>query len=302
MIIGIVDSLVVPGLYPPDVLETPGYMAPEVLATQHLLVNDPDRKLPSCWTNLFSLAVLIYESLLQRHPLKGPKVNSRASTEEDERLSMGSKALFIENPHDTSNHWSTSENWPEMKPTCDKLGPYLKRVIMQAFVDGLHNPSARPTAGDWENALSRSEDLLIPCGNTSCQAKWFIYMEGQTPTCPWCGWTLNNPIPILDFHYEDWNGHFRPEGHSLVCWNNRQLYKWHIFSNVRPLEGVDTQAQAHVQYLKGQWKILNLNLDSMVSPTGNTVPKEDAIYLRDGDEIVLSKDDKGRHVSVRMIP
>jgi hypothetical protein len=39
----------------------------------------------------------------------------------------------------------------------------------------------------------------------------------------------------------------------------------------------------------------------MVSPAGNPVPKDQATYLRDGDEIILSKDEKGRLVSVRMV-
>lgn len=61
------------------------------------------------------------------------------------------------------------------------------------------------------------------------------------------------------------------------------------------------QVQARVQYYHGQWKLLNLNLDFMVSPAGNQVPREQATLLREGGEIVLSKGDKGRHVIVRMI-
>src|SRR5262249_17352519 len=74
--------LVVPGVFPPDVLGTPGYIAPEVLATQHLALEDPHRKLPSNLTDLHALAVLIYEYLLRRHPLKGPKVNGKTAEED----------------------------------------------------------------------------------------------------------------------------------------------------------------------------------------------------------------------------
>jgi serine/threonine protein kinase len=297
-----IDSLVVPGVYPPDVLGTPGYIAPEVLGTNRLPVNDPNRKLPSNLTDLHALPVLFYEYLLRRHPLKGPKINSTTSTEEDEFLSMGSKALFIENPHDTSNHWSNNQkDWPELKPIYDILGPHLKELFYKAFVEGLHNPRLRPTASAWERALYLSEDMLIPCGNKSCPEKWFIYVEGRPHQCPWCGWKLSNPIPILDFHYAPRKGQFRAEGHSLVCWDKRQLYKWHVFTNEKPVEGADTEPQARVQYYKGQWILWNYKLDSMVSPAGNPVPKDQATYLRDGDEIILSKDEKGRLVSVRMV-
>jgi uncharacterized protein YegL/serine/threonine protein kinase len=301
MIINIVDSIIVPGIFPPDILGTPGYMAPEVLGTNRLPVTDPNRKLPSNLTDLHALPVLFYEYLLRRHPLKGPKVNSTISTEEDEFFSMGSKAIFIENPHDTSNHWSNSKDWPELKPTYDILGKSLQDLFYKAFVEGLHNPKARPTADQWERALYISEDMLIPCGNKTCPEQWFIYIEGKTPRCPWCGWKLDHPLPILDFHYEDFNGLFRSEGHSLVCWDGRDLYKWHVFSNIQNVLGVDTQVQARVQYYKGQWILWNLNLDSMVSPAGNPVPVKQATYLKEGDRITLSNKDKGRHAFVRMI-
>jgi len=45
---------VVPGLYPPDVLGTPDYIAPEVLATQGLPLGDPKRNLPSNLTDAFA--------------------------------------------------------------------------------------------------------------------------------------------------------------------------------------------------------------------------------------------------------
>jgi serine/threonine protein kinase len=296
-----IDSLVVPGVFPPDVLGTPGYLAPEVLGTNRLPVTDPNRKLPSNLTDLHALPVLFYEYLLRRHPLKGPKVNSTTSTEEDEFFSMGSKAIFIENPHDTSNHWSNSKDWPELKPTYDILGKALQDLFYKAFVEGLHNPKVRPTADQWERALYISEDMLIPCGNKTCPEQWFIYIEGKTPRCPWCGWKLDHPIPVLEFQSEWRKGQFRSEGHSLVCWDGRDLYKWHVFSNIQPVEGVDTQVQARVQYYKGQWILWNLNLDSMVSPAGNPVPKKSATLLKNGDEIILSKSEKGRLVSVKLV-
>ena len=57
-----VDGLVVPGLFPPDVLGTPDFMAPEVVAT----ADGPkeNRELPKRTTDLHALAVLIYQYLL----------------------------------------------------------------------------------------------------------------------------------------------------------------------------------------------------------------------------------------------
>ncbi len=39
-----IDGLVVPGLYPPDVIGTADFIAPEVLSTKHLNIRDPNRK------------------------------------------------------------------------------------------------------------------------------------------------------------------------------------------------------------------------------------------------------------------
>ena len=48
------------------------------------------------------LAVLIYMYLLYRHPLRGGRVCDMDPSK-DEELSMGEKALFIEDPNDPSN-------------------------------------------------------------------------------------------------------------------------------------------------------------------------------------------------------
>jgi hypothetical protein len=48
--------------------------------------------------------------------------------------------------------------------------------------------------------------------------------------------------------------------------------------------------------------LINKDLDSMVSPAGNPVPRGQACPLTAGDEVRLSKEDHGRLVSVSMIP
>ena len=89
------DGLVVPGKYPPDVVGTPDFIAPEVLSTRTLPVDDPNRKLPCRATDRHALAVMIYMYLLYRHPLRGSKVYDVNDEQRDEVLAMGEKALFI---------------------------------------------------------------------------------------------------------------------------------------------------------------------------------------------------------------
>ena len=94
-----IDSLVVPGMFAPDVLGTRGYIAPEVVKTQHLKLADPQRSHPNARTDLHALAVLLYEYLLLRRPLDGPKIHSSVSTEEDEKLAMGAGGAVHRAPH-----------------------------------------------------------------------------------------------------------------------------------------------------------------------------------------------------------
>jgi hypothetical protein len=291
-----IDSLVVPGVFPPDVLGTPGYIAPEVLATQNLAMDDRQRKLPSNLTDLHALAVLVYEYLLRRHPLRGPKVNGK-TTEEDEFLSMGSKSLFIEDPTDSSNHVTG------LAVGYRQLGPYLPGVIEQAFVKGLHQPADRPGADAWEDALTKSQDLLLPCGNTACDEKWFLFADGGKQRCPWCGWEQKEPVPVLDFYYTPGGrrGQFRPEKHRLALHDQRRLYRWHVFRNVRPGEGADEDVVAYAVRHQGRWLLVNQRLTGLFSTAGAPVPHGQACELHDGDEILLSREEHARLVTVRMV-
>lgn len=97
-----VDGLVVPDRFPPEVVGTPDFIAPEVVATSHLDKTDPGRALPSIYTDRHALAVMVYTLLLLRHPLRGRKVHAQEPGE-DERLTMGERALFVEHPKDDSN-------------------------------------------------------------------------------------------------------------------------------------------------------------------------------------------------------
>jgi serine/threonine protein kinase len=289
-----VDSLVVPGLFPPDVAGTPGYIAPEVIATLHLDLNDQTRKLPCNYTDMHALAVLIYEYLLRRHPLKGPKVHHMDPTEDD-RLSFGEKALFVEHPTDSANRASG------MTVTLDHLGPHIKAVFLKAFVDGLHDPTRRPTASEWEGALARTLDFLVPCANPKCEDAWFVHLEGQPPRCPWCNTLVKQPFPVFDFLYAPKPGQYRPENHRLIGYHDRPLFKWHIQTHFKNVETVDAEPQAKVMLHQGQWILLNLNLISLISSSGNPVSAGQACLLKEGDEILLSKDERGRLASIRMV-
>ena len=60
-------------------------------------------------------------------------------------------------------------------------GPYLSELFKRAFIDGLHNPIARPTADEWEQALVKTVDLLQPCQGANCEQKWYAFDNSKSP-------------------------------------------------------------------------------------------------------------------------
>ena len=289
-----IDSLVVPQMFPPDVLGTPGYIAPEVLATQELDLEDPRRVLPSRRTDQHALSVLIYEYLLGRHPLRGPKVNSTVSAEEDEQLSMGRNALWIENPDDTSNRPSN------LKLRHEILGPYVAPLLERAFIAGLHAPEERPGANEWERALVRSTDGLMPCPNPACESKWFI-LDLKVPGCPFCGSAAPRPLALLNFYREGRAGQFTSEKHSLVVWHHQRLYRWHAFDNVFPGEGADRTPLGYFAWHNGAWWLVNQSPNALLPLNAKPVLPGEALQLRDGQAVLLARAERARLAVVQLI-
>lgn len=288
-----IDSLVVPQLFPPDVMGTPGYIAPEVLATQHLDLNDPNRQQPSARTDQHALAVLIYEYLLSRHPIRGPKVNSVNSAEEDEFLSMGAKALYIEHPDDASNR---PDN---LFPPVTVLGPYLKDLFVRAFVTGLHSPDDRPAAIEWERGLNKTWDLLLPCQTPTCTHRWFIMDNISDIRCPFCTARYPLTVPVLRLRSERRAGQWMFE-RQMAVYQNITLFKWHVMDNVFPAEESDRTPQAYCRYDQGTWSLVNQNLQSLTSPDGNRIPVGQSMELTDGAFVRLSQEPHGRIAEVRI--
>ena len=305
-----IDGLVVPGLFPPDVIGTADFIAPEVLETKHLDITDADRKLPNRLTDLHALAVMIYMYLLYRHPLKGGKVHD-LDTEKDDLLSMGEKALFIEHPGDPSNRPKLNQINPKELPWADVTrlpynitGPYLKTLFDRAFIDGLHHPSQRPTANEWEDALLKTTDLMQPCSNLSCEQKWFVFDNTNRPKCPFCGTALKNTLPVLDLYYQFKPAVWKPENHRLMVYHNQYLFQWHVNRNIVRNEKLTPEQKVPVGYFTfytGKWVLVNQKLDSLKDLTEDKeVPIGTMVDISDGKKLLLSKDDGGRIVVITM--
>lgn len=304
------DELVVPGKYDAGVLGTPDFIAPEVMATRELKLGDPNKKLPSINTDRHALAVLIYMYLLNRHPLRGGKVWD-IDPAKDEAMSMGEKALFIEHPTDKTNRVKPQDLDKSQLPQGDpsKLpyticGPYLKKLFDRAFIDGLHNPSARPSAAEWEDALVKTCDLVQPCQNPNCEAHWYVFDNTTKPRCPFCGQEYKGQLPILNFYYAPSHGKYMSENYRLMVYDKQTLYKWHSNNLVSANEKTSAEDKKPVgdfHFHNGQWILINRRLPDMYDVTdkkpitiGGYVP------LTDGRQILLDKGQGGRLIVVNL--
>ncbi|GAB3742256.1 protein kinase domain-containing protein [Spirosoma lituiforme] len=306
-----IDGLVVPGKYPPDVVGTPDFIAPEVMATNHLPKGDPNRKLPSRTTDLHALAVLVYMYLLYRHPLRGGKVHAK-DPQKDEELSMGSKALFVEHPTNKSNRPNLNDVRPSYLPWADIMkrpytitGPYLKTLFDKAFVDGLHNPGLRPTADEWEQALVKTIDLMQPCQNPDCEQKWFVFDNSTKPVCPFCGTPFRGQLPVLNLYSARTPGNFKPDNHRLMVYSNQYIYPWHASNHIFPNERLTDSERQPVGYFvfhQGRWVLVNQTLADLTDVSEQkTIPIGQMLEIRDGQQILLSKQNGGRLAVVQLI-
>lgn len=304
------DGLVVPGLFPAEVIGTADFIAPEVLATKHFGKTDPQRKLPNRLTDLHALACLVYMYLLHRHPLKGGKVHDM-DTEKDDLLSMGEKALFIEHPTDKSNRPKMSQvsKWDTYWADVTKLpytitGPYLKALFDKAFIDGLHNPMQRPTAEEWEIGVLKTTDLIQPCSNPSCEQKWYVFDNTNNPKCPFCGTSHKGTLPVLDLYYQFKPTVWKPENHRLMVYNNQYLFQWHANRNVARNEKLTAEQKVPVGYFtfhNNKWVLVNQKLTSLKDLTEDKIIGiNEMVELTDGKKILLSKEEGGRVIIVTM--
>lgn len=313
-----IDGLVVPNLFAPDVVGTPDFIAPEVVATTHLAKTDPNRTLPSRLTDLHALSVLIYMYLLHRHPLKdGKKIFDMDDDKNDDAQRMGKSALFIEHPLDHSNSIDCHKlgkgqlPWHDTKNRPYRLtGPYLSKLFDRAFIDSLHKPHQRPGATDWEHALMETMNLLLPCANTQCQEKWFVFdiRQPNRGTCPFCGTRYDKEIPLLGDLMFWRSGQYHREQKELVGYDGFSLYRWHInglFGYDENTSVQDAKRVAYIQYHNKQWLLGNEAIADLSDISNEEAPIQIPIgsYIKLSDGLMLNfgKDNGARKTRISLL-
>jgi len=189
-----VDSLVVTGQYPAEVLGTPMFIAPEVLQTRSLPLAHPSRKHPSAETDKHALAVIIYRTLLERHPLDGVRRIFGVTAEEEDERKFSCEAVYAEHATDCSNR-PTPVDW--IRAT--SLGHDVASRFEQAFVQGLTNPTLRPLPSSWIRVFGDLLDNMVRCPNPTCRHGWQVVLPPWNGSCGCCGTPLGRKVLQIEF-------------------------------------------------------------------------------------------------------
>ncbi len=165
------------------VLGTPYFMAPEVVS------DTTYRTLPNTDTDRHSLAVLLFYSLFLGHPLEGARTEAGLRDAQWLNTHFGTEALFCMHPDDDSNRPAeiVQQYW-EIYPQ------FLRDLFVQAFVDGLTNPSGRVTEGQWIKAMDRLRDGMVACGHCSTTNFWDVAEPDRV--CRRCSQHLRPPFVL----------------------------------------------------------------------------------------------------------
>ncbi|HLJ53973.1 MAG TPA: hypothetical protein VKT77_02985, partial [Chthonomonadaceae bacterium] len=153
--------------------ELQGAVAPDLLAPHH---------------DLFGLGVLIFQLLMEgSHPFAG------AYSGEDDPPPLGDRIKMGWFPHDRT----ATANGIKFRRLADSLAspisparralpfgvlpPELRTLFVRCFVDGHCDPSCRPTAQEWQEALDIARAALVRCAANS-HHRYAPHLSA----CPWC--------------------------------------------------------------------------------------------------------------------
>lgn len=271
------DNVVVDGSDDFGVLGTPKYMAPEIVRGE---------KLPSADTDAFSLAVLIYYTLMLEHPLHGRReYNIHAMDGPAMDQLYGHDPVFMFDPNDRSNR-PVSGYHDTAKLYWDIYPGYLKEAFTKTFTDGLADARARVTNFEWQKILTRLHDNIVHC--PKCDSQNFYDLDyvkrhnGQMGTCWHDGAQLYMP-PRMRFD----------NSHVIILTHDATLYEFHVnpqtsasdhrFAFENPVAEVAKHPTKDIWGLKNlssnDWRIEKKNGDSHVVPRGRSVSFSDEMVI-----------------------
>lgn len=176
------------------ILGTPKFIAPEIVRGEVGA---------SSFTDLHSLAVLLFYLLMAHHPLEGSREARFACLDAGAMASLyGSHPMFIFDPHNADNnpvpgmHDNVLALWP--------LYPrFLQELFTRAFTAGLADPQERVRETEWRAAMAQLADAVTHCPRCGAEN----YLDPGSPddnlaglTCWSCRAEFRRPLLLRMEH------------------------------------------------------------------------------------------------------
>lgn len=157
-----------------------GYVAPEVIKACHgTTYADCPTTTFTQYTDRFALAIHVFRMLMNGfHPYFCARPATAAGS------LPAPKPLDMRVEHGITPFFKNLTNYttPPFAPDLNALPPYIRELFRKAFVDGNSNPACRPSAVEWQRALSRFQGELVACNHGN---RAHHYWNGYH-TCPYC--------------------------------------------------------------------------------------------------------------------
>jgi len=146
---------------------TPEYTPPELHGRDFRTVDRTEL------SDRFGLAVVLFELLMEGvHPFDGRYTGSGDAPPREDRVRSGwfphgaARGPFVPKP---------------LAPPLALLPPDLAAMFVRCFEEGHRDPTRRPAAADWRDALIEAERGLVACASNGQHHHW-PHARG----CPWC--------------------------------------------------------------------------------------------------------------------
>lgn len=166
----------------PMVAGTIGFMEPLVMRGE---------KKPNKYSDVFSLAVMIYMTLISGHPLRGRKYYEPCKQNID-MYTYGTNPVYTYNEKDKSNRPAPHEK--RAIERMKKYPDYFKEAMHRTFVDGLfEDETKRTTPGEWLEILDKLYEDHFIC--KQCAEEHFYATAERV--CHVCGTPIEVPISLV---------------------------------------------------------------------------------------------------------
>jgi DNA-binding helix-hairpin-helix protein with protein kinase domain len=195
---------------PGGILGSGPFMAPEIHRREAL---------PSTSTDLYSLAVILFEMFTGHHPLYGRRLGLEEYRGAAGELKLlGTQPLFIFDPRNREN-----EPDPALDSNPLALWPvypaFFRDRFVQAFTKGLASPEDRVTDREWQRALARLRDSIFPCPSCGMEVFYDAELYQATRSLTPC-WNCRRPLLPP--------ARMRVNGHTVMLAAGAELYPHHV--------------------------------------------------------------------------